>query len=206
MLSNVGETKKVLNKLPPDVKASVIELDNQVINKIKDETTTPKSNLQIRNVSESLIEFIKDEEGSARKKGEPVLTAYDIGDGRITIGWGHSERKSKTKMVSGETKINDKQAETLLAKDIKVASDALNRILHKWDTKKLDVKITQGMYDAMVSMIYNMGIGNFRKSKFIQLVKNNELTKAKEKIKTTAVSYSGHASRREKESNMFSFN
>ena len=59
------------------------------------------------------------------------------------------------------------------------------------------------MYDAMVSMIFNMGIGNFRLSDFIQMVKRGEYKEAQDSIKKTNVTYPGHKPRREKESKMF---
>ena len=107
-------------------------------------------------------------------------------------------------MVAGETKITKKQADKLLDGDLQGAVDGLNRILDTWVDKGIKVEITQGMYDAMVSMIYNMGIGNFRNSEFIQLVKHGQYDKAKEKIKTTNVTYPGHKTRRKKESDIFS--
>lgn len=107
-------------------------------------------------------------------------------------------------MVAGKTTITKKEAEKLLNQDIQEATDGLNRILDSWDDQGIKVEITQGMYDAMVSMIFNMGIGNFRMSDFIQMVKRGEYNKAKEKIKTTNVTELGHVSRREKESNIFS--
>jgi len=56
-------------------------------------------------------------------------------------------------------------------------------------------------------MIFNMGIGNFRNSDFIQLVKGNELGRAKEKIKTTSShlfgKFPGLKKRRKLESDLF---
>ena len=206
MLANVDDTNdEVLCDLEPDLRAEILVLDNPVINKVKDECGGLNgTKMNVRKVSDSLVNFLKLEEGSARHKGKPVLIAYEIGDGMVTIGWGHAERKSRTKMIPGKTTITLAQAESLLDRDIKKASNALNRILNKWDKRGLDVQVTQGMYDSMVSMIFNMGIGNFRKSQFIKLVKANELDKAKEYIKRTAISYSGHVPRRKKESEMFS--
>jgi GH24 family phage-related lysozyme (muramidase) len=60
------------------------------------------------------------------------------------------------------------------------------------------------MYDAMISMVYNMGIGNFRTTDFIQLVKRGKYTEAGKKIKNTMISYKGHIYRRAKESKLFS--
>ena len=56
-------------------------------------------------------------------------------------------------------------------------------------------------------MMYNMGIGNFKKSQFIKYVKQNELDKAKEQIKKESSRsfrrFPGVKKRREKESKMF---
>ena len=69
--------------------------------------------------------------------------------------------------------------------------------------KEIPFKITQGMYDAMISMAYNMGRGGFRGSDFIQLVKQGKYKEAKNKILSTNITYAGHKSRRKKESEMF---
>lgn len=196
------------NKILKYVLASFIGIAgvSGLMDKVGDEIKTPtdteiiRSNIRkpsIRKPSYGLKKFIKDEEGFK-------LTAYNIGDGMITIGYGHAEPISKTKMVAGKTTITKKEAEKLLNQDIQEATDGLNRILDSWDDQGIKVEITQGMYDAMVSMIFNMGIGNFRMSDFIQMVKRGEYNKAKEKIKTTNVTELGHVSRREKESNIFS--
>ena len=42
-------------------------------------------------VSSNLINMLKNHEGSAKRKGEPVLRAYELGDGKVTVGWGHAE-------------------------------------------------------------------------------------------------------------------
>ena len=154
---------------------------------------------KIRKPSDSLIEFLKDEEGYSDK-------GYDIGDGKITIGWGHAEDVGDSQYEVGQ-KISKQEAEKLLRQDVKVASDALNRILNKWESEGIKVDINQDMYDAMTSMAYNMGIGSFRMSDFIQLVKRGKMDKAKEKIKSTSSQmfnkYPGLKKRRKKESEMF---
>lgn len=156
---------------------------------------------KIRKPSDSLIEFLKDEEGYSDE-------GYNIGDGKITIGWGHAEDIGDSQYEVGQ-KISKQEAEKLLRQDVKVASDALNRILDKWESEGIKVDINQDMYDAMTSMAYNMGIGSFRMSDFIQLVKRGKMDKAKEKIKSTSSQmfnkYPGLKKRRKKESKMFSF-
>lgn len=163
------------------------------------DTEIIRSNIKkpaIRKPSYELKQFIKSEE-------KLRLTAYEIGDDMVTIGYGHAEPTTKTKMIPGKTKITKEKAEKLFEKDIEEASNGLNRILDSWVDQGIDVEITQGMYDAMTSMIFNMGIGNFRMSDFIQMVKRGEYEQAQDTIKTTNVTYPGHKPRREKESEMF---
>ena len=63
------------------------------------------------------------------------------------------------------------------------------------------------MYNSMISLIFNMGITNFRKSDFIQLVKQNKLEEAREEIKNISSNlfrkYPGLKIRRENEYKMF---
>ena len=176
------------------------------IQNISKELVTPYKTPSIKTPtesSESLRDFLKQEEGSASHHGEPVLKAYALGDGKITIGWGHAENKKKTKMKVGQT-ISRKVAEALLSKDIKWAEGALNRIINGWKQDGVKIPINQEMYDAMVSMIFNMGIGNFRNSDFIQNLKNKNIKDAKADILTTHVNYEGVKKRREREHQMFS--
>jgi GH24 family phage-related lysozyme (muramidase) len=56
-----------------------------------------------------------------------------------------------------------------LKDDIKEAESIINRILDQWEEQEIKPQITQSMYDAMVSMAYNMGFG-IRTSDFIQYV------------------------------------
>jgi len=156
-----------------------------------------------RKSSDSLVSILKSEEGSPREKGQPVLSAYKLGDGMITIGWGHAERVDNSQFRIGQ-RITRKRAEELFAADLAEAERGLNRILDNWKQSNINVEISQSMYDAMVSMIFNMGIGNFRTSEFIQLVKRGKLKDAAEKILTTNITKPGHVPRRKMESDLFS--
>lgn len=181
---------------------SVNTINNYISDVEKEKPTDTeiiRSNIKkpaIRKPSYELKQFIKSEE-------KLRLTAYEIGDDMATIGYGHAEPTTKTKMIPGKTTITKEKAEKLFEKDIEEASNGLNRILDSWVDQGIDVEITQGMYDAMTSMIFNMGIGNFRMSDFIQMVKRGEYEQAQDTIKTTNVTYPGHKPRREKESEMF---
>jgi len=171
---------------------------------------------RIRKSSEKLLNHLKIEEGSVRHKGEPVLTAYDLGDGAYTIGYGHAIFKGENegydflprynKIRPGKTKITKENAETLLKDDIKNAEDIINEILNDWEDKGIKPPITQSMYDTMVSMAYNMGRG-IRMTDFIQAVKRGDFKLAKKLILTTSQNlfddFPGLKTRRENEAKMF---
>lgn len=154
--------------------------------------------------SQKLWDHIKLEEGDPKNPGEPVLKAYKLGDGRITIGWGHAEKIRSSKYKLGQ-KITRAEADDLLKADISEAVNGVRRIFKDWEEKGIQIKITQDMFDALVSIVFNAGIGSLRKSEVIQDVKRGNFEEAGEKIKSfkTSKKFAGLGHRREKESQMF---
>jgi GH24 family phage-related lysozyme (muramidase) len=201
-------TIKQINKSVEPGLERAAEVEKETIKKI-----VP---LRIRKSSEGLIDHLKYEEGSIVNKGEPNLVAYDLGDGAYTIGYGHAifpnEKESfeflprYSKIMPGKTRITKENAEILLKDDLREAESIVNRILDEWEEKGIKPPITQGMYDAMVSMSFNMGRG-IRTSDFIQAVKRGDFDLAKKLILTTSENlfddFPGLESRRKKESEMF---
>jgi len=201
-------TVKQLNKTVEPALEKTVETEKETIKKI-----IP---LRIRKSSPNLIDHLKYEEGSIVNKGEPNLVAYNLGDGAYTIGYGHAifpdEEESfnflprYSKIKSGKTKITKENAETLLKDDLRESESIINRILNQWEQKGIKPPITQGMYDAMVSMSFNMGRG-IRTSKFIQAVKQSDFDLARKLILTTSENlfgdFPGLELRRKKESEMF---
>lgn len=137
-------------------------------------------------VSDKLVQFLKDEE-------KLRTTFYDLGDGAYTVGWGHAVFGNPAKGSTGGdypfipkyeditpdvTSITEEQAEQLLRDDINKAKAPLDRKLAKWERDGIKVNIDQEMYDAMVSMIYNMGSEKFLTSDFIQYVKAGKFESA----------------------------
>lgn len=96
------------------------------------------------NLSSNGLNFIKQWE---RYKAQP----YDDGYGNLTIGYGHVIR-------SGEsyTSLTEPEASQLLAQDVAWAESAVNRNVY--------VQLTQSMFDALVSLVFNWGETNFVKS------------------------------------------
>lgn len=175
-------------------------MKNDAVEVIKDIEKRDVFNINKAKMSKSGIEHLKSEE-------KLKLKAYKIGDGKITIGYGHAEPINKSKYRLGQSITIDK-ANKLLEKDIKTAEDGVKRIFREWEKNGIRVKINQNQFDALVSMAFNMGIGNLRNSDFIQELKRNNIAKAAELIKDTGVSdkFSGLYTRREKEYNMFTKN
>ena len=171
---------------------------------------------KIRNSSESLFNHLKYEEGSIYDKGEPVLTAYDLGDGAYTIGYGHAIFKGENEgydflpnyddITPGRTSITKEDAETLLRDDIKESEQIINSELNRWEKEGFKPTLTQGMYDALISLAYNMG-PNVRNKQFMDAVKRGDFENARNLILKTSSSlfddYPGLKTRREKEAKMF---
>ena len=77
------------------------------------------------------------------------LKAYKCPAGVWTVGYGH------TKGVTSATTITQAQADQFLQDDIAPIESQLN---------DLQINFRQGQFDALVSFIFNLGIGNFNKS------------------------------------------
>jgi GH24 family phage-related lysozyme (muramidase) len=226
--------KEKIKKLPTELKKKIIryvmytflgllslnQIQSTLEPKLERAVETEKQVLEpprIRKSSEDLYNHLKYEEGSVINKGEPVLTAYDLGDGAYTIGYGHAIFKGENegydflpkynKIRPGRTKITKEQAETLLKDDVKIAEGIVNEFLDDWEEQGIKPKLTQGMYNTLVSMAYNMGRG-IRKADFIQSIKRGDLELAKEQIAQTSghlfKRFPGLEARRAKEAKMFS--
>jgi len=127
-------------------------------------------------LSQSGWDMIRDEEKLS-------LTAYSIGDGMITIGYGHAERVSSSKYKIGDT-ITKEEANRLFHKDVNKKASGLKRLWKRWKNKGIDIKLTQNQYDALISIIYNSGVSGMLKSDFIQELKKGNYQKTAELIKT----------------------
>lgn len=193
--------------LDPSLETAV-KTEKEVIKKLEPQ--------RIRKSSKDLIDHLKWEEGSVKHKGDPVLTVYDLGDGAYTVGYGHAIFKGERegydflpnyeKIKPGKTRITPKQAEILLRDDIKIAEGIVNEILNDWEKQGIKPNLTQGMYNTLVSMTYNMGRG-IRTKDFLQAIKRGNFEEARELIQQTSSSlfddFPGLKLRREKEAKMF---
>ena len=101
--------------------------------------------------SERCYDLIKEFEGCR-------LTAYPdpaTGGEPITIGVGHTGPEVHLGMT-----ISQSIADAYLMKDAEHAADAVRR--------GVTVKINQNQFDALVSLVFNIGAGNFQKSTLLR--------------------------------------
>jgi len=99
------------------------------------------------------IELIKKYEGLK-------LRAYVCPGGVLTIGYGH------TKNVKENMTVTPEEAEELLIKDLEYFEKKLIDVVK--------VKINQNQFDALVSLIYNIGEGAFNKSSLLKFINDNK--------------------------------
>ncbi len=91
---------------------------------------------------------------------------YKDAVGYPTIGIGHL-------IKAGEIfpeKITEAEAYDILAKDLKEAEDAVNKLVK--------VTLRQNQFDALVSFVFNLGAGNFAGSTLLKMVNASDFNNA----------------------------
>ena len=86
------------------------------------------------------------------------LTAYQCPSNIWTIGYGHTDN------VQEGLVINEKTANLYLEQDIKNVEDQINN---------LGLKLNQNQFDAIISFVFNVGIGNFKDSTLYKYINKN---------------------------------
>ncbi len=97
------------------------------------------------------IEFIKKHEGFRAR-------AYQCPAGVWTIGYGH------TRGVKSGDVIDKAQGERFLIQDVQTAEQEVN---------SHGLIINQNQFDALVSFVFNVGVGNFSRSTLLRKLKVN---------------------------------
>ena len=138
------------------------------------------------------IDLLKRYEGFSSK---PYLCPANV----WTIGYG-STRLADGKAVTKDTpKITYDEGTKLLEITLEQFERAVDAAVH--------VAVNQNQYDAMVSLCYNIGVGNFSKSTLIKLLNNgNSIAAAQEFLRWNKVKgkpITGLTKRREEEMKLF---
>ncbi len=110
--------------------------------------------------SKSAINILKEHEGIK-------LNAYLCPAGVATIGFGTTQGVKLGQVISMD------QAEALLQNDLKR--------FEQYVLSGVKVPLTQNQFDALVSLIYNIGPGNFKSSTVLRMINEKNL----EGIKTS---------------------
>ncbi len=94
-----------------------------------------------------------------------ALKPYICPAGQLTVGFGHCVRtkKERTQFQQG---ISEPTALQLLAQDVAIAERAVMRLA--------SVSLTQNQFDALVSLIFNIGSGAFQRSALRSKVNRSE--------------------------------
>lgn len=110
----------------------------------------PANKLSVSDVTE-----IKKHEGLRLTAYMP--TANDV----WTIGYGHTKTAKKGMVIT------EKEAEVLLKQDLQWAVEAVRKAVG-------EVQVTQNMFDAMVSLCFNIGAAGFTTSSVVRFLKKGD--------------------------------
>ena len=86
------------------------------------------------------------------------LDAYLDAVGVWTIGYGHTLNVKSTDVITLD------EAEYFLRQDVEFAEKEVN---------KHNLNINQNQFDALVSFVFNLGVGNFARSTLLRKIKSN---------------------------------
>jgi len=118
--------------------------------------------------------------------------------GLWTIGWGHLINQGET-----FTEITRYEGELILKGDLAIAENSVNGLVK--------VKLSQNMFDALVSFVFNVGTGNFSESTLLRVLNEGNYIEAQNQLarwnKTTVngskIISQGLINRRQHEQNLF---
>ena len=98
------------------------------------------------------------------------LHVYDDQGGKPTIGWGHLLQPGENFLD-----ITKEQADNLLKDDLTDAEKTVNKLVK--------VPLTQNKFDALVSFVFNVGIGNFMLSTLLKKLNAKDYEAIPEQLK-----------------------
>ena len=108
----------------------------------------------MRHITQQGIDLIKHFEGFSS-------TVYECPAGLPTIGYGHLIKKGEVL-----TSLTEEEAEELLRQDVQVAERAVLRLIN--------VPLTDGQFDALVSFTFNLGSGSLQSSTLRRVVNRKD--------------------------------
>lgn len=144
--------------------------------------------MRITTVSQACIDLVKEFESVE-------LTAYLCPAGIWTVGYGHTGED-----VHPGLTITQDEAESLLRRDIRTFEHAVAALT-------ADVPLEQHQFDALVSLTFNIGQGNFRSSTLLRKLKAQDYEGARAEFlrwnKSKGKELTGLTRRRKAEAQLF---
>lgn len=123
--------------------------------------------------------------------------AYLCPAGVWTVGYGSTRINGKP--VGKGTKITTEEADVFLEQDLKSFEDGVSQ--------NVSIELTQNQFDALVCFVYNVGLGNFKKSTLLKKLNAGKLEAAAEEFlkwdKSKGKSLPGLTRRRKAERALF---
>ena len=142
--------------------------------------------------SKACLDLIKEFEGLS-------LVPYLDVAGIPTIGYGTTRYNTGNTVTLKDPPITQEQAENELMKHLESVSKQMS--------KYVTTDLKQPQIDALISLTYNIGIGNFSKSTLLKLLNAGEIDKASKQIlvwnKSRGVVIKGLCRRRAAEQELF---
>ncbi len=101
------------------------------------------------------IELIKKHEGFS-------AVPYRCSAGIVAIGYGSTTYENKKPVLLSDPPITEKTADILLIKNITKYEKSVKKLVK--------TNINQNQFDALISLTYNIGMGNIKSSQLIKLI------------------------------------
>lgn len=133
--------------------------------------------------------------GSDKTPNDATIYAYKDTKGIWTIGWGSIYMPDGSK-VNETSRITKAEADKLLA-------DRLAKEFEPAVKRNVKVTITQSMYDALVSLAYNMGVSGLFKTEIASALNSGKYEEAAAFIPLTKTNGGTLSNRRAKEQSLF---
>ena len=154
--------------------------------------STPTADPSKLAISQKGLELISQFEGLSLK---PYLDAVNI----PTIGYGSTFYEDGTKVTMGDSEITKERALLLLRNVVQKFEKSV--------TTSVKVPINQNQFDALMSLVYNIGTGNFNNSTLLKLLNANKYEEAANEFlkwnKAGGKVLAGLMNRRQKEMELF---
>ncbi len=118
------------------------------------------------NPTSECFKLIKKWEGLHRKRRDGLIEAYVDPVGIWTIGFGSIQHWDLDRPILQTDVITEATAERWLKLEVEQVAEDIDRLIK--------VSLTQGMFDALVSFVYNIGIGAFGESTILRKINDRD--------------------------------